>query len=146
MVKGQSVQTGTAERLTTAPAGAAVGIVALATGLVWAGTHELARVYSDRPDFSSSRWMMSLALLAAAGFVFANVLRPVDVRKKIDWSRVSGIVIIPFVILVYCWISLEFQYDNVVFDTLLAWASPFGHAVLAAFIGIGVTAGMQTRG
>jgi hypothetical protein len=85
-------------------------------------------------------------LLAAAGVVVANVLRPVDVRQKIDWARVAGIVAIPLVILVYCWISLEFQYDNAVLDTLLAWASPFGHAVLAAFMGIGITAGMKTRG
>jgi len=122
-----------------------LGIVALAISLLWAGTHELGALYAERPLFSSLRWLGSLALIAASGFVFANVMRPVDVRAKIDWMRNAAVVGIPVVILAYCWFSLEFQYDNGLLDTVLAWASPFGHGILAAMIGIGTTAGMQTR-
>ncbi len=124
---------------------ATFGIVALSTALLWAGTHELGALYAERPVFSSLRWLGSLALIAAAGFVFANVMRPVDVRAKIDWRRVAAVTAIPAVILGYCWFALEFQYQNPLLDTLLTWASPFGHGILAALMGIGVTTGMQSR-
>lgn len=124
---------------------ATLGIVALAISLLWAGTHELGALYAERPLFSSLRWLGSLALIAASGFVFSNVMRPVDVRARVDWVRSGAVVGIPVVILAYCWFSLEFQYDNRFLDTVLAWASPFGHGILAALIGIGVTAGMPTR-
>lgn len=122
-----------------------MALVIFAIALIWAGTHELAVVYGERPEFSGTRWALSLGLLAAAGFVFANALRPVDIRAVIDWRRVGAVAGPPVVILFYCWISLEFQFDQAVLDTLLAWASPFGHGILATMLGIGVASGMQVR-
>jgi hypothetical protein len=125
--------------------GSTVGVVALAMALLWAGTHQLGSLYAERPSFSSLRWTASLALIAASGFVFVNAWRPLDVRAAIDWTKLMSVVTVPFVVLAWCWLSLEFQVDNAFFDRLFTWASPFGHGVLAAMIGIGATAGVQTR-
>ncbi len=125
--------------------GATLGIVALSMALLWAGTHQLGALYAERPYFSSVRWVGSLALLAAAGFVFANVIRPVDVRAKIDWRRIAAVVSLPTLVLLVCWTSLEFQYTNSLVDTLFTWASPFGHGILATLVGVGVTTGMRSK-
>lgn len=129
----------------TSAALGSIGVVALAMALLWAGTHQLGTLYAERPAFSSLRWWGALALIGAAGFVFANALRPVDVRAKIDWSRVLALDVLPLAFLVYCWIALEFQIANSFLNTVFAWASPFGHGILAALAGIGVTAGMHTK-
>ena len=124
---------------------AVFGIVVLAIALVWAGTHELGALYADRPHFSSFRWLFSLGLIASAGFVFANAIRPVDVRAPIDWRRVVPLIGPQVLFLAYCWVSLEFQIDNQFLNTMLAWASPFGHGLLALMVGLGIAAGMPTR-
>ena len=122
-----------------------VGVVALAVALLWAGTHQLGSLYAERPTFSSLQWIASLSLIAAAGFVFVNAWRPLDVRAAIDWTKLISVVAIPLIVLAWCWVSLEFQADNGLLDMLFTWASPFGHGVLAAMVGIGATAGVQTR-
>lgn len=120
----------------------ATALAILILALVWAGTHLLGRAFAVTADLPASVWGLGLAILTAAGFLTASLLRPLDIKTRFDLKKALPVIAIPAAVLGYSYLAMEFHIDWFLVDRIAGWASPYGHSALAFMLGVGLAIGL----